>query len=518
MEEQTGPGLQYRTFQPSFDFCNQEENNTDMTMRRKTHVWPFIAGVLLAAAIFVVDVLVLPSGVAGGVPYVAVVLVALWLPRQQHVLYAAIGVSALNILGYLWSDPAGLPWMVLANRLLALFVIWVTATVGYLRRQTEATTHMRDREARLSAVVDTAVDAIITIDERGTVEAVNHAGCQLFGYGTDDIIGQNVRMLMPHPYHDEHDGYLANYLRSGERKIIGIGREVTGLRKDRTTFPMHLAVSEVTLQDRRLFTGIVRDISELKRVEQELRQLNEELEDRVRQRTSELKDAQDALVRKEKLAVLGQLAGGIAHEIRNPLGIIKNAVYFLEQTSPQSDEDTQDAFAELGRSLTTCDRIIGELLDYTRGPELKMSLFTLDEAIDRSMNLARIPDSVQVERLRGQGDMCRGDRDQIERILLNLIQNAVQAMPDGGTLTLDGSQEDDRIVISVGDTGVGIAAENLDNVFEPLFTRKAKGIGLGLAVSKRYAEINHGRLDVESEPGKGTTFRLTLPSPDAETS
>lgn len=207
-------------------------------------------------------------------------------------------------------------------------VIWVTATVGYFRKQTEETSDMQDREARLSAVVDTAVDAIITIDERGTVEAVNHAGCQLFGYAADEIIGQNVKILMPHPYHDEHDGYLANYLRSGERKIIGIGREVTGLRKDRTTFPMHLAVSEVTLQDRRLFTGIVRDISELKRVEQELRQLNEELEDRVRQRTCELKDAQDALVRKEKLAVLGQLAGGIAHEIRNPLGSSKTPCTF----------------------------------------------------------------------------------------------------------------------------------------------------------------------------------------------
>ena len=255
----------------------------------------------------------------------------------------------------------------------------------------DAIRKLRDREALLSVILDTAVDAIISIDESGLVESVNQAGCRLFGYANDELIGQNVRMLMPAPYRDEHDGYLRNYLETGERKIIGIGREVVGRRKDGSTFPMHLAVSEVVLRDRRLFTGICRDISDLKRAQSELIRLNEELEDRVRLRTSELKEAQEELVRQEKLATLGQLAGSVAHEIRNPLGIIKNAIYFLESLADKEDEDVSDSFGEINRALTTSNRIVGELLDYARDPKLEVKQLALDDVVDRAIASVAAP-------------------------------------------------------------------------------------------------------------------------------
>lgn len=220
-------------------------------MAQKTNVWLTVACVVLAAAIFVVDVALFPLGVAGGVPYIAVVLISLWLCRRQHVLYAAIAVSALTILGYFWSEPAGIPWMVLANRFLALFAIWVTAMVGYQRKQSEEA--LRESEDQLRAILDTAADAIVTIDQRGIMTRVNPATEQMFGYTQEELVGQNVKILMPASYRNEHDGHIARYLETGATRIIGSGREVAGKRKDGSTFPVDLAVSEIDHLG--LFTG-----------------------------------------------------------------------------------------------------------------------------------------------------------------------------------------------------------------------------------------------------------------------
>lgn len=369
-----------------------------------------------------------------------------------------------------------------------------------------------ERLATLEAIVEHAFEGIITIDELGMIESLNPAAEAIFGYSTEELAGRNVNTLMPSPYHEEHDGYLANYRNTGEKKIIGIGREVVGKRKDGTEFPMDLAVSELKLTNKRMFTGFVRDITERKQAVTALDRLNAELEQRVEARTQQLHEAQEQLVRRERLATLGQLAGGVAHEIRNPMGVIRNAVYFLQQVQDDSDEDAADALAEISRGLANSDRIISELLDYARGPSTEPSVFPLDEAVDAGLEMVKIPSGISVSRPEPSSIHVNADRGQIERLFANLIQNAAQAMSGEGVLTVRCRRDNGDAIGEVTDTGKGIAADELEKVFEPLFTKRAKGIGLGLPLCRRYAEQNGGTLTAESKFGEGSTFTLSLPA------
>jgi len=219
--------------------------------------------------------------------------------------------------------------------------------------------------------------------------------------------------------------------------------------------------------------------------------------------------------RAERLAAIGALAGSVAHELRNPLGIITNAVYFLRSAQPPASDDARDSFEEVSRGLATCNRLASELLDYVREPKRDETVFPLHEAVDTALQDVGLSESIDLLRKDDQVDaVCRADKGQVVQILDNLFRNAAEAMPNGGSLTLLASRHDNTLQLAVQDTGVGIAIEELEKVFEPLFTRKTRGIGLGLAVSRRYAELNHGRLEVESQMGQGSTFRLTLPAAD----
>lgn len=485
---------------------------------------------------------------------------------------------------------------------------------------------LADREARLRAILESSVEGIITIDEHGVIESMNSSAERLFGYFESEALGQNIKMLMPMPYRDQHDSYLSKYRETGRKKIIGLGRDVVGQRKDGSKFPMHLSVSEVSLSTRRIFTGFVHDLSERAAAEQDLRRLAaivedsndaitlqlfdgtildwnrgavnmygytadeaigmcmlkivpeayqrqsqefrdnlsrgegamsletqrvakdgrvidvwvtasvlhdpdgrplalatterdvterkriyDELEKRVEVRTAELREAHDELIRKERLATLGKLAGGVAHEIRNPLGVISNAIYFLRQATDEQDPDVRDSFEEIQRALESSNHIVSELLDYARDPRSDHTIFSAAEAIDNAIGSLDIDSTISVEKRLENGLQCTGDQGQIERILVNLIKNAIQAMPQGGKLTLVSFGEKNFVTFEVTDNGSGIPSEYLDKVFDPLFTRKAKGIGLGLAISRRYAELNEGEIKVESEPEIGSTFRLHLP-------
>lgn len=365
----------------------------------------------------------------------------------------------------------------------------------------------------LKAVMDAAVDVMITIDPAGIVQSFNPTAERVFGYRAEEVINRNVNMLMPNPYRDEHDAYLSAYKSTGVKKVIGIGREAMGRRKDGSDFPIELAVSEVTLDGKPLFVGVVRDISERKQAQERLRTLNEELEARVRLRTMQLEDASAELVRKEKLAILGQLAGSVAHEIRNPLGVIRNSTYYLEKVSPQLDDETVAAWSEVKRALDTASRIISELLDYARDPRVNPVSIAARQVIERALASIQTPPATDVAvEVDEPGPIVFVDAGQIQQVLENLIQNAFQAMPNGGVLTLRAEAHPaNQVTIEVRDTGHGIDPQDLSRIFEPLFSRKARGIGLGLPLSRRYVELNQGVIRAESQPGLGATFRLIVP-------
>ena len=221
-----------------------------------------------------------------------------------------------------------------------------------------------------------------------------------------------------------------------------------------------------------------------------------------------LEAAQEELVRKERLAILGQLAGGVAHELRNPLGVIKNSVYYLRMVAPQ-DERVQKHLGLLEREVATANRIVTDLLDFARVRPPERVPTDLEALAAEVLERAALPEGITVvfER-RGGGPRVEVDPDQVMQVLANLVTNAAQAMPEGGTLTIEIAASGGGARVAVADTGVGIPPENLERIFQPLFTTRAKGIGLGLAVARSLAEANGGALTAESAPGRGSRFVL----------
>ena len=404
---------------------------------------------------------------------------------------------------------------------------------------------------RLRAVLDTAADGIITIDDRGIVQSVNAAAERIFGYASAEIIGQNVAALMPESYAREHDSYLEKYLRTGEKKIIGIGREVEGRRKDGTTFPADLAISETHLGDYRAFTGIVRDITERKRTEillkqakDELLQANQQLEKRVQERTADLEKANDALLanleqqqrleeqlrQAQKMESIGTLAGGIAHDFNNSLNIIRGYATLTSAQSPASSqviENTKIIIDEVDRAAS----VVRQLLTLARKTETRLVLIDANQIVVTVSELIKqtFPKTINVSlQLDQQLLPVLADSNQLNQALLNICVNARDAMPVGGELTLktemirqDAMQSrhpevpgQPHVCIVITDTGLGMDEIMRSRIFEPFFTTKGIGEGTGLGLAMVYGIIkNHrGSIDVESEPGLGTTFRLYLPA------
>jgi PAS domain S-box-containing protein len=362
-----------------------------------------------------------------------------------------------------------------------------------------------ETEERMRSVLDHVLDGIITIDAAGRIESFNPAAEKLFGYGRDEVLGHNVKMLMPEPYHGEHDRYLESYLRTGKAKIIGIGREVVGRRKDGSTFPMDLAVSEFHIRGQRYFTGIVRDVTERK-----------ELEDQLRQRVDDL--AQADRQKNEFLAML-------AHELRNPLGPMRNALYLMGM--PQADAAAVAGARDImERQLQQIVRLVDDLLDISRiirgKIELRRERIDLADALRRAVEtsgplLDARGQSLELT-LPDEPVPVMGDAIRLAQVVSNLLNNAAKYSTRPGRIGLELERQGGEAVIVVRDEGEGIAPELLPHVFE-LFVqgdhtlaRLQGGLGIGLTLVKRLVEMHDGEVSAASAGrGKGSEFRIRLP-------
>jgi two-component system, LuxR family, sensor kinase FixL len=346
---------------------------------------------------------------------------------------------------------------------------------------------LRASEGRWRAIIESAVDGIIVIDSHGHIEAFNPAAERLFGYTERDVIGHNVKMLMPSPYHEEHDHYLSRYMATGQAKIIGIGREVTGRRQDGTTFPVHLSVGEVSLAGERKFTGILHDLSARVRVEEQLRE-------------------------QAALAKLGEMAAVIAHEVKNPLAGIRGAMQVMGRRMAPGSMD-EEMTREIVKRIDALDAMMKDMLVFARPPKPKLMPVDVAPLVAVTANLLREDAGMrQVDvHIDGSAPPVRGDAEMLKMVFQNLLVNGVQAMNGQGTIRIDITPVNGVCRIAFTDTGPGIAADIRAKIFTPFFTTKARGTGLGLPTAKRFIEAQEGQISIDSPPGGGTVVHVTLP-------
>jgi PAS domain S-box-containing protein len=380
--------------------------------------------------------------------------------------------------------------------------------------QKEAEIRLRESERRLQEAQEMAHLGFWTWDIRtGRVEWSDEV-FRIFSLDPDTFIPRidSILALSPWPEDQQRDRELIQ--RAMKSREPG-SYEQRFLRPDKSTGYYHSTFEGRYDEAGNLVTivGTALDITERKRMEGELKSHAEKLEEIVSERTRELREAQDQLVTKEKLAILGKLAGGVGHELRNPLGAIKNAAYFLNMALETPDPDVKEMVQLINKEVARSEDIISSLLDFARPKNLTLTKEAFATAVNGALKRNPVPDQVTViNNLDETLPRIPADQDKLLQVFNNIISNAFQAMPEGGSLTITSKQPDPEWVsISFTDTGEGISAENMKKLFEPLFTTKIKGIGLGMVVSKTIVELHGGHIDVRSKAGKGTTVTVNLP-------
>jgi two-component system sensor kinase FixL len=370
-------------------------------------------------------------------------------------------------------------------------------------RAAESTRDALAREAHLASILNTVPDAMIVIDEQGIMQSFSPAAERLFGYAAPDVVGTNVSRLMPSPYREAHDGYIERYLRTGERRIIGIGRVVVGERRDGSTFPMELAVGEMRSGNRRFFTGFIRDLSERQKTEARLQELQSEL------------------VHISRLTAMGEMASALAHELNQPLSAIANYMKgsrrLIEHSNDEKAGLLRTAMDKAAEQALRAGQIIRRLRDFVARGESERRVEGIKKLIEEASALALVGVKDLGVRVIFQFDpsvdLVLADKVQIQQVLHNLMRNAIEAMETSPTRELTISTAgggDEMVAISVADTGSGIPPELMPQLFQPFITSKPHGMGVGLSISRTIVEGHGGRIDASANPGGGTVFRFTL--------
>ncbi len=369
---------------------------------------------------------------------------------------------------------------------------------------------LSESEHRYRAIFDIAPDGIITTDLDGKITSLNPAVEKIIGWTPAEYLGTSYSQWV-------HREDLISAMSAFQVVVAGQLKAVeTRIKAASGEFRLLDVTATPRIEHGKMVGALAffRDVTERRRMEDQIRKLNQELELKVQERTQQLLRAQEELVRKEKLALLGQVAGSVGHELRNPLGVMSNAVYYLQTVLADADEPTREYLKIIRDEITGSERIVSDLLDSVRTKLPHPEAVGVAEMIELTLTKLSVPASVSVKLdIPPALPPLHVDAMQMHQVFRNLISNGVEAMPAGGVLLIKARAHEAgaKITISVRDTGIGIAPENLDKIFQPLFTTKARGIGLGLVVVKNLIEANSGRVEVQSEPGKGTTFAVTLP-------
>ena len=373
-----------------------------------------------------------------------------------------------------------------------------------LSTRKDAEANLLERGARLSSILETGPDAIVVIGEGGIIESVNSATTRLFGYAREELIGQNVNILMTSPYHEQHDGYLARYRATGQKRIIGIGRVVVGQHRDGSTFPIELAVGETHVGQHRIFTGFIRDISERQGTERRLQQLQSEL------------------LHVSRLSDMAQMVAALAHELNQPLTAIMNYVKAARRTAgvatnPQALK-TQELIDKAAQQTTRAGQIIRRLRDFIEKRETARSEEDVNKVVEEAIALGvvgAVDMNVKV-RLEFSPDLppVHIDKIQIQQVAINLIRNSIEAMQlvERRELTIATRMSDrDHVEVVFSDTGPGLPPEVANRLFQPFVTTKEKGMGIGLTICQSIIASHNGRIWAAANEGGGVVFRFVLP-------
>lgn len=397
-----------------------------------------------------------------------------------------------------------------------------------------------ENAALLKAIVENAIDGIITIDDRGRIEAINPSACRLFQYMPEEVIGRNINILMPEPYHSQHDGYIERYQHTGEPHIIGIGREVSGLKKDGSIFPFRLGVSEVQFLGRKVYTGFIHDLSREKEAEEKLREYAAHLEEEVEKRTiwlkgtvNELRKAKEEVsLSLEKEKELGQLKSRFvsmaSHEFRTPLSAIQlSAVLVDKYAQPFNNQHIAKHVKKIKNAVGNLTAILNDFLSLEKLEAGKVEpafaefdLVKLAEEITEELQMVAKEDQNIFYRHNGADSMVTLDANLLKNCIINLITNAIKYSGENTFIEFNTEIVEKECRVTVRDNGIGIPEPDQKHLFEAFFrahnTGNIPGTGLGLNIVNRYVGLMHGYIDFESNLNKGTTFTLIFPNYEQE--